>query len=133
VSVSTIIQDLRWLGDARRQYCHLDHSDGGPTPSQYWEASEVERALHQEHQSAARLADILAGGEAWGYLPSWKEPEWDRIVAEREARHADAEALRAEIEHWVADYVRLYPVPYGLPPNLTLATRALALLHAEGL
>jgi hypothetical protein len=129
--MSTIIEDIRWLAAARQEYCHLNHKDDGPTPSEYWEASEMERALHHEHQTAEGVARILDGGEAWGWLPSWKEPEWERRQAEREARHADAEALRAEVESAVADYARLYRVPYALPPNLTLAVNALGLLHAE--
>lgn len=130
--MSTMIEDLQFLAAARAQYCHFNHADGGPAPSEYWGVTETDRMLHTQHRDAEQLASILGGtDDGWGWLPTWKEPEWEDRAAERAARRAEAEALRAEIEHWVADYHRIFRIPNALPPNLTLATRALALLHAE--
>ena len=131
--MSTMIEDLRWLadmrarnlsGDARKMYDGMVGS--------YWSLSPYEQALYSEATSVRHAADIVNGendGEGW--LHSWLWEDWEERAAERAARRAEAEALRAEIEHWVADYHRIFPVPCGLPPNLTLATRALALLQAE--
>lgn len=46
---------------------------------------------------------------------------------------AKEKTLRQEIEWAVADWSRhgLYPPPYALPPNLELASRALAELDAQ--
>ena len=38
-------------------------------------------------------------------------------------------SVREEIEAAIADYTRIFPVPYSLAPNLELASRALAELH----
>lgn len=37
--------------------------------------------------------------------------------------------LAEEIDAAVKEYRAIFPEPYSLPPNLTLATRAVAVLH----
>lgn len=131
------VADIRWLAASRARYCHIDHDDAGA----WHRAIEPERWVHTEHTAAEHVADMLEGSnDGFGWNPSWVWDDWaERALLARtrakqaKQRRAEAEALRAEVSHWVADFVRLYPPPYGLPPNLTLATRALALLHAEGL
>lgn len=131
--MSTIIEDLRWLAEVRSSYLLGDARKmyNGGTGS-YWSLDPVDQAMFAEATTARFMANILSGeSESWGWVPSLFWDEWQQREQARADRHAEAEALRAEIEHWVKDYMRLYRVPYGLPPNLTLATRALALLHAE--
>jgi hypothetical protein len=70
---AAIISDLRWLAEARKEYCQRcpehqgDMHDMGPTAL----------AVHDDHDAAERLADIIEGtNEAKGWLPSWRWDEW---------------------------------------------------------
>lgn len=131
--MSTIIEDLRFLADERARYLSAPALRGyyGEKMS-YWSLTPTDQAVFSEANAARQLAAIIDGSsEGWGWMHSFHYESWEARAAERNARRAEAEALRAEVESAVADYVRLYRVPYALPPNLTLAVNALALLHAE--
>lgn len=131
--MSTIIEDLQWLADSRARYLGAEaHAMYNGTVGSFWSLPPAEQAVYAESTGARHAADIVVGeNDGMGWLPSWLWDDWDERIAERQARQREAHELRGEVEYWVKDYVRLYPTPYGLPPNLTLATRALALLHAE--
>lgn len=69
-----IVADMRWLAEARKEYCQRcpehqgDMHDMGPTAL----------AVHDDHDAAERLADILDGSPNWkGWLPSWRWDEWE--------------------------------------------------------
>lgn len=65
-----IIDELRWLADAREQY-----------------ETDVFPEIAREVQTARLLADILErktpvaeGGTGFGWLPSWMWDQWDQMA-----------------------------------------------------
>lgn len=82
--IAAAVEALTWLASARREYCHLKHDERGVADiHEYWEASEMIRALHSEHQTAEGLARILsAQDDGAGWLPSWRWDDW-REFAEK--------------------------------------------------
>lgn len=69
-----MIADLRFLAAARKEYC-----PGCPkTQSDMAAMNQIALCIHEEHVTAAMLADILEGtNTAHGWLPSWRWDAWN--------------------------------------------------------
>jgi hypothetical protein len=68
-----VAEDLRFLAEARKDYCHSCPEYQGDMH----EMGPMALAVHEEHASATWLADIIEGkNDARGWLPSWRWDEW---------------------------------------------------------
>lgn len=75
-----IVADLRFLAEARGDYCRRCPQNAGD----YEQMTSMDVSLHAEHASAAWLADIIHGSNgSQGWLPSHRWPEWSERLARR--------------------------------------------------
>ena len=71
--VEEIIADLRFLAEARKDYC----ARCPETQNEMRDMTPTELGVHDGHATAAWLADILEGtNTGHGWLPSWRWDEW---------------------------------------------------------
>lgn len=80
-TVSQIAAMLRFLGKARLDYFH------GQKPKDVGEIEALIKSNWMEYEflseglTAGRLAAYFEDPDsAWGWLPSWREPEWKALV-----------------------------------------------------
>lgn len=69
-----IVSDLRYLAEARKDYCGRCPEHQGDM----MQMTPTEMGVHDGHATAAWLADIVEGSnDAKGWLPSWRWDEWE--------------------------------------------------------
>lgn len=74
--MSDAVKRLRFLAEARKDYCHHCPEHQGDMHTM----GPLALAVHEEHASASWLADILEGtNDAKGWLPSWRWAEWEAL------------------------------------------------------
>lgn len=77
-----VAEELRQLGEWRREYCHACPQSQGD----YHAMDPMALAVHEEHETARWLADIVEGkNDAMGWLPSWRWGEWTALRGSKEA------------------------------------------------
>lgn len=112
---AAIVSDLRFLAEARKDYCHRCPEHQGDMN----EMGPMALAVHEEHATALWLADIVEGtNTARGWLPSWRWSEWTARQSSPPAAPApvaDATTeLRQAVGELLVDLRRSYPdaAPY---------------------
>lgn len=71
-----IVEQLRFLADARKDYCHSCPQSADA----YHTMDAMALAVHEEHAAASWLADIIEGtNTGQGWLPSWRWLEWKEL------------------------------------------------------
>jgi hypothetical protein len=72
-SRGSIVADLRFLAEARKDYCHRCPE----TQNEMRDMGPSALGVHDGHATASWLADIIEGSnDAMGWLPSWRWDEW---------------------------------------------------------
>lgn len=75
-SMSKAVEQLRFLADARKAYCHRCPANQEEAQGLSWQ----DLAVHEEHATAAWLAEILEGGnDGKGWLPSPLWSDWEAL------------------------------------------------------
>lgn len=112
---AAIVSDLRFLAEARKDYCHRCPEHQGDMN----EMGPMALAVHEEHATALWLADIVEGtNTARGWLPSWRWSEWTARQSSPSAAPAPAAdattELRQAVGELLVDLRRSYPdaAPY---------------------
>lgn len=73
------VKALRYLAEARRDYCNVDPQDSGEIAKLACEDPQ-QFTLWVEAETAEQLARILEHPDkAWGWLPSWRQGGWDEL------------------------------------------------------
>lgn len=73
-----VAEELRQLGEWRREYCRSCPQ----TAADYHAMDPMALSVHEEHATAAWLADIVEGkNDAMGWLPSWRWDDWTKLRA----------------------------------------------------
>jgi len=81
-TVSQIAAMLRFLGNARMEYFHEKLPDHAGDFQDLGRNHAYQLCIYEEGQTAINLAGKFEDPDsAWGWLPSWREPEWKALVA----------------------------------------------------